>query len=109
MRKAYYPKNSVTANIDSNLLGPCGFYCGFCLAYKNKVCLGCRYQAEKSEKEGRVDVFCDTLQCATDRGLTKCADCNEYPCGKYDPEGDSILSELYIKYIRDEAKGAKGR
>jgi hypothetical protein len=109
MKKAYYPKKGATAHIDANLLGPCGFNCSFCLAYKNKICLGCRYQAEKSEREGRVVVFCDTLQCPTERGLTKCADCDEYPCNKYDSDGDSIFSELYIKYIRDEARGAKRR
>ena len=67
MKKAYYPQPGSKKEVDANLLGPCGFYCGYCLAYKNGVCLGCRYQAEKSETSGVVEEFCDTLACATKR------------------------------------------
>jgi hypothetical protein len=56
MKKAYYPKKGATVNVDANLLGPCGFNCGFCLAYKTKKCLGCKYQAELREESGAVHV-----------------------------------------------------
>ncbi len=108
MKKAYYPRPGSKKEIDANLLGPCGFYCGYCLAYKNGVCLGCRYQAEKSETAGVVEEFCDTLACATKNGFTVCAECEDHPCDKYDPK-HSIFSDLYISYLRDEAREPKRR
>ena len=101
--KAHYPKPDAKAEVNANLLGPCGFYCGFCLAYKNGVCLGCRYQAMTSESTGIVPEFCDTLVCATEKGLVRCADCPSHPCDKYDPK-DSIFSKLYIDYLENDVK-----
>lgn len=91
--------------IDANLLGPCGFYCGFCLAYKKKICLGCRYQADKRAAEGVRD-WCTQLNCAERRGVTKCSECDDIPCKEFDPK-DGIFSEVYVSYIRDEIKPAK--
>jgi len=108
MKKAYYPQPGSKKEVDANLLGPCGFYCGYCLAYKNGVCLGCRYQAEKSETSGIVEEFCNTLACATKRGFAVCADCEDHPCDKYNPE-DSIFSDIYISYLRDKARTPKRR
>jgi hypothetical protein len=103
MKKDYYPTKNAMAALDANLLGPCGFNCSFCLAYKDKKCLGCRYQAQRSEEKGLTPVFCDTLVCATAKGFKMCADCADYPCKKYD---DSIFSEKFISYIRKDIKGA---
>jgi len=108
MKSGAHAKAGKRKSIDANLLGPCGFYCGYCLAYKNGVCLGCRYQAEKSETSGVVEEFCDTLACATKRGFSVCAECEDHPCDKYNPE-KSIFSETYIKYLRDEARTPKRR
>jgi len=99
MKKAHYPRANAKIEIDANLLGPCGFYCGFCLAYKKGVCLGCRYQAERSETKGIVDVFCDLLVCATEKGLKICAECPEHPCDKLD-----IFSKLYVDYLKEARK-----
>jgi predicted amidophosphoribosyltransferase len=96
MKKAYYPKANHEVKIDANLLGPCGYYCGFCLAYKNGVCLGCRYQAERSETKGIVPVFCDVLACATKKGFERCADCAEYPCDRID-----IFSKVFVDYQKE--------
>jgi len=104
MKKAHYPKADDRMEIDANLLGPCGFYCGFCLAYEKGVCLGCRYQAETSETKGIVDVFCDTLVCATKKGLKVCAECPRHPCDKFDDPEDSIFSRLYIDYLKEARK-----
>jgi hypothetical protein len=103
LKKAHYPRTGAKKEVDANLMGPCGFYCGFCLAYKDRKCLGCRYQAEKSEESGATPMFCDTLVCATAKGVTMCADCAEYPCKKYD---SSIFSEKFISYIRNEIKSS---
>lgn len=103
MNKDYYPKQDAREEIDANLLGPCGFYCGFCLAFEKGSCLGCRYQAEKKEAEGEVEVFCDILACATGNGLRACAECPKHPCEMYDPKR-SIFSELFINFLKTDVR-----
>jgi len=103
MKKAHYPKTDGRTEIDSNLLGPCGFYCGQCLALKKGVCLGCRYQAEKKEEAGTVKIFCNILTCSSAKGLDCCADCPEHPCDKYDPE-KSIFSKAFVDYLRNDVR-----
>ena len=103
MSKAHHPKVNAKKEIDANLLGPCGFYCGYCLAYRNGICLGCRYQARKSETTGITPVFCDTLVCATEKGFERCSDCPEHPCDKYDPE-KGIFSKIYIDYLKNDVR-----
>lgn len=103
MRKHYYPKKGARLAVDANLLGPCGFFCGSCLAYKQGTCLGCRYQAEKRETEGAVEIFCDILNCSCSKNLVTCADCPEHPCARYEPE-KSIFSRTFIDYLRKNAR-----
>jgi hypothetical protein len=91
-------------SIDSNLLGPCGFFCGFCLAYKKGICLGCRYQADKRAAEGNLG-WCTLLNCAEKHGVSMCSDCKGFPCKEFDPKV-GMFSEVYMKYIRDEIKPA---
>ncbi len=89
---------------DTNLLGPCGFNCGYCLAYKKKTCLGCRYQADKRRAEG-MENWCPLLNCADERGLTMCCECTAYPCMKqYDPDKNGMYSWTFFNYIRNEIK-----
>jgi len=75
MKKAHSPNAGARLEIDANLLGPCGFYCGSCSAYKKGDCLGCGYQVEST---------CNILVCATEKGLTVCADCPRHLCDKFD-------------------------
>ena len=75
MKKADSPKAYARLEIDANLLGPCGFYCGSCSAYKKGDCPGCGYQADRS---------CGILVCATEKGFKVCADCPEHLCDKFD-------------------------
>ncbi|OGS44224.1 MAG: hypothetical protein A3K76_06290 [Euryarchaeota archaeon RBG_13_57_23] len=104
VKKRGHSKKGAKKSIDSNLLGPCGFYCGFCLAYKKGICLGCRYQADKRAAEGMLK-WCTQLNCAEKHGVSMCSDCKEYPCHEFDP-GEGMFSEMYMKYIRDEIKPA---
>lgn len=84
--------------IDSNLLGPCGVYCGYCLAYKKDICSGCRYEATKQAKKGNKE-WCTVLCCTQRRDVKECSDCGEFPCKEYDPEGAGMYSRMYIDYI----------
>ena len=104
MKKSSHAKLNATRRIDGNLLGPCGVYCGYCLAYKKKVCLGCRYQADKRADEGEEN-WCPLLNCAEEKGVSQCSDCSDFPCKEhYDPDRDGMYAWTYIKYLRDEIR-----
>ena len=65
-----------------NLVGCCGLYCGLCPRFQSKApsrCLGCK-------------ILCLTLSCkifnccVKKRGLATCAECEDFPCEKNNPE-----------------------
>lgn len=89
--------------IDSNLLGPCGIYCGYCLAYKKQICAGCRHEAEKKAGKGDKE-WCTLLNCAHRKEMKECSDCGEFPCKEYDPDGTGMYSWMYIRYINEKIK-----
>lgn len=104
MKKPRHAKPKSKKEIDNNLLGPCGIFCGYCLAYKKGVCLGCRYQADKRLADG-VKNWCPLLSCSEKKGVTECSDCKEFPCKThYDPDNDGMYTWVYIKYLRDQIK-----
>ena len=104
MKKNKHAKARSKTTIDGNLLGPCGFYCGSCLAYARGKCLGCRYQADRKLERGD-DTFCGLLNCAERNGVKMCSDCDRFPCTKhYDPDRDGMYSWTYYNYIKDEIK-----
>jgi hypothetical protein len=104
MKRVAHASAGKRKSLDANLLGPCGFFCGFCLAYKKGICLGCRYQADKRAAEGYVG-WCTLLNCAERHGVSMCTDCEEFPCKEFDPKV-GMFSEGYMKYIVDEIKPA---
>jgi hypothetical protein len=104
MKRGTHAKAEKRKSIDANLLGPCGFFCGFCLAYKKGICLGCRYQADKRAAEGNFG-WCTLLNCAEKHGVSMCSDCEDFPCTEFDPKV-GMFSEVYMKYIRNEIKPA---
>jgi predicted amidophosphoribosyltransferase len=104
MKSRAHAKAGKRKSIDANLLGPCGFFCGFCLAHEKGVCLGCRYQADENARKGDPN-FCTLLNCAEKHGVSRCLDCEEFPCGEFDPKV-GMFSQVYMKYIRDEVKPA---
>lgn len=88
--------------MNQSLLGPCGFYCGACLAYKKDKCGGCIAMSEAGIRKG--EVFCDIYVCSKTKGLTRCCDCQEFPCGLYDAGKAGIFSTEYIEWIRKDIR-----
>lgn len=66
-----------------NLAGCCGIFCGLCTKYQSKSpsrCIGCR--------SGEQHSWCSIYRCCvTKKGLTTCAECEEYPCERYSRRG----------------------
>ncbi len=107
MKNIKHAKANANTAADANLLGPCGFYCGSCLAYKKKICLGCRYQADRNQEKGDGK-FCTLLNCAEKRGVKMCSECDRFPCMKqYNPDGSGMYSWTYFNYIRNDIKPNK--
>ena len=92
-----------------NLAGCCGLYCGLCPRFQSTAlgrCLGCK-------------VLCLTFSCkiynccVKQRGLATCAECDDFPCEKNNPEAHQYeyfvtnrvcISNLYrIKEVGLEA------
>ncbi|MBI9050810.1 MAG: DUF3795 domain-containing protein [Anaerolineaceae bacterium] len=65
--------------LSESLLAPCGITCITCYAYlrKKKPCLGCLGEDAAKPNHCRV---CNKKTCATERGLTHCAQCDDFPC-----------------------------
>ena len=104
MKKQRHSKPDAAKEIDGNLLGPCGIYCGYCLALKKGVCRGCRYQADKRAEEGDLN-WCPLLNCADGKGFSECSDCPDFPCKEqYNPDTDGMYAWVYINYLRDDIK-----
>ena len=61
---------------DAHLAGCCGLYCGLCPRYQSTApsrCQGCH--------AGDQSTYCSVCRCCQGkRGLTACAECEEYPC-----------------------------
>jgi hypothetical protein len=91
--------------LDPSLLSPCGVYCGVCLAFKNGKCEGCRDMTAARTKKGKV--FCNISVCAIEKNLAACSDCADYPCEKYKQEDQTIFSDGYMKYIREECRTSR--
>jgi len=65
-----------------NLAGSCGLYCGLCPRFQSTApsrCPGCKILC--------LTVSCKIYNCCVKkRGLTTCAECNDFPCEKNNPE-----------------------
>ena len=63
-----------------NLIGCCGISCGLCPRYQSKAksrCSGCGPDAHCS--------YCPIFRCCVmKRSYETCADCSEFPCGRFD-------------------------
>ena len=74
----------------NNLVGSCGISCGLCPRFQSKSksqCLGCGLDGHCS--------YCSIFRCSSmKRNYETCADCNEFPCPKFDKwfEGDSFVT-----------------
>ena len=94
-------------NTAKRLTSPCGIPCFHCPAYmassnpeirkrvaetlnvpeEKAACEGCRAQ------EGRIrvlnpDVQCKIFSCAAGKGVEFCHECDDFPCGRFQPYAD---------------------
>jgi hypothetical protein len=58
-------------------IGCCGAYCGTCPALRNGTCRGCKLGYASGERD-LSKARCKMKVCCLGRGLTTCADCEQY-------------------------------
>ena len=67
---------------EKNLVGCCGLYCGLCPRFQSESpgrCRGCKILC--------LTFSCKIFNCCVKRkGLTTCAECDDFPCEKNNPE-----------------------
>ena len=65
--------------LTENMLAPCGITCITCYVYlrKKNPCTGCLAESENKPKHCQN---CKKKNCAESRGLTHCAQCEDFPC-----------------------------
>ena len=82
----------------------CGLNCGLCPRYYttgSSRCPGCG-----GEGFTEAHCSCGMLSCCQRKGLEYCFECDEYPCSKYDGEGerDSFITHRNILHDAKKAK-----
>jgi hypothetical protein len=80
------------------LVSYCGLYCGSCPSYKKGKCLGC-IENEKA-------AWCKVRRCNIQKGLTSCAECDEFAevndCKKF----NNFMSKMFALVLNsDRRKG----
>ncbi len=88
----------------NQIISPCGLNCSTCQVYKDNVTpelqeslsAGTSFPKEEIScdgcKDGNVCISlklqgkeCETLNCSTEKGVTYCFECNEFPCERLMP------------------------
>ncbi len=88
---------------ERNLIGACGIYCGLCTKYQSKAkskCVGCKLGGQHS--------WCSIWNCCVKKNkFETCAECDEYPCERYErrlikyPEDWKIARENLERIKKD--------
>lgn len=83
-------------NMDDQLLGKCGFYCGSCPTFLQDDCQGCLNQ-----KQGT----CFTRDCVINQKLNFCGECQSFPCHTIlEKPNVSILSREWLKWKKNSSQ-----
>ena len=91
--------------LNPELLGPCMLYCGYCGVYQKGKCAGCGPMTRKRAKEGKI--FCGMVECASKKGVKMCAECDEYPCTRFDKgssDDHALFSKQFTAYLRENSQ-----
>lgn len=77
---------------ETNLAGRCGLYCGLCPEYQSAAksrCPGCKILS--------LTISCKVFNCCVkSKGLNTCAECDDFPCEKNNP--DLVQQDCFITH-----------
>lgn len=80
------PMENTDLQLDNKLISYCGFYCGACSQFEKGQCLGCKGDNPKCAVGYKA---CKVRPCCIGKGISSCAECNEYSsvkdCKIYNP------------------------
>ena len=78
----------------SELVGKCGIYCGACRVFVVKKCNGCieRNVVKKNR--------CSYSSCVTDKGLSFCGQCEEFPCLEHYGSRPVFARQKFLNWVK---------
>lgn len=82
--------------VNSELVSFCGLYCGSCGKYTKGKCPGCA----KNEKA----TWCKIRSCCLEKGISSCADCNEFDDVKDCKKFDNFVAKMFEFVFKSDRK-----
>ena len=79
---------------DPSLVAYCGLYCGACPAHLKEKCPGCHGNDKAS--------WCQVRTCCAGKGISSCADCEEFPNPKDCKKFHNFMSKLLGFFFRSD-------
>ncbi|WP_167935769.1 DUF3795 domain-containing protein [Halothermothrix orenii] len=86
----------INNKLNSDLIAPCGFYCGSCPSYLSGKCKGC-YNNETDK--------CFTYDCVLKKDINFCGECKDFPCNYIiNNEKATLISKKWLKWKKQQYK-----
>ena len=91
-------------SIKKELIAVCGLNCLACSAYLNKYtpCPGCNAPSEKQKRKSCVN--CSKKECAHEKGLQWCFECDSFPCSKIRSISERYTTKYNVNLIENGQK-----
>ncbi|WP_170215566.1 DUF3795 domain-containing protein [Mesoaciditoga lauensis] len=80
----------------SELVAPCGIYCGGCRNYILGNCKGCK---------DATTTKCRIYKCCKERGMEFCGYCELFPCELHYSKDAAIYSVTFLDWKRNQSPG----
>jgi Protein of unknown function (DUF3795) len=89
------------ATSNSELVSYCGLYCGSCGKYQKGKCPGCAENEKAS--------WCKIRKCCIEKGISSCADCNEFTDVKDCKMFDNFVAKMFEFVFKSDRKAGINR
>jgi|GEM_PF-5507348 ribosomal-protein-alanine N-acetyltransferase len=82
------------------LVGYCGFFCGSCPTYIERLCTGCQLAHDEGD--------CFTNTCVQKKGLRYCGECTDFPCAVIiNRQKATILDKKWLQWKNRQKENKK--
>ncbi len=89
------------ATSNSELVSYCGLYCGSCGKYQKGKCPGCAENEKAS--------WCKIRKCCIEKGISSCANCNEFTDVKDCKMFDNFVAKMFEFVFKSDRKAGINR
>ena len=86
--------------MNENLLGKCGYYCGYCPTFIQGKCAGC--------VDGNQAGVCYSRDCVLKKGIHACGECVDFPCEEIiERPKATLLSTPWLEWKKSQKNSWK--